>query len=319
MAALHRMSPLRVFGLLALVVTINVTPLSAQEIDQASLMQDLETLSSDAMEGRAAGSAGGAMARAHIVARLTGMGIQVDSQTFSIERGGETRTAVNVLGLVPGRDPSLTPFVVSAHYDHLGVRDGETFNGADDNGSGTAGLLAIGGALRSAPPLRTVILAFFDAEEGGLRGARAFVEVEGAEAAREAIALNLNLDMVSRSEDELYVTGTYQNPSLRPVVESVEPAAGVTVRFGHDTPQDTGSDNWVMASDHGPFHQAGIPFLYFGVEDHPDYHRATDTADKVNAAWYRASVETILRVVRQLSDDPAAVAAAIEARRGQGN
>jgi len=110
------------------------------------------------------------------------------------------------------------------------------------------------------------------------------------------------------------VAGTYQNPALKSVVEGVEAAPGVVLRLGHDSPAWQGSDNWTTASDHGPFHQAGIPFLYFGVEDHPDYHRASDTADTVDPVWYDASVETILGVVRALDDAPDAVEAARSAK-----
>jgi Zn-dependent M28 family amino/carboxypeptidase len=143
-----------------------------------------------------------------------------------------------------------------------------------------------------------MVFVAFDAEEGGLRGARHFVE--DPPVAREAIVLNVNLDMVSRSESELYVSGTYQYPQLLPFIENAAPAEPVVLRTGHDTPADTGSDNWVGASDHGAFHQAGIPFLYFGVEDHPDYHRPTDDPEKVDPAFFEAAVETIRRVIVEL-------------------
>jgi Zn-dependent M28 family amino/carboxypeptidase len=76
--------------------------------------------------------------------------------------------------------------------------------------------------------------------------------------------------------------------------------AGVTLRFGHDSPDLPPQDNWTMQSDHGAFHVAGVPFLYFGVEDHPDYHRPTDDADRINPAFYAAAVELILRAVEAL-------------------
>jgi Zn-dependent M28 family amino/carboxypeptidase len=128
-----------------------------------------------------------------------------------------------------------------------------------------------------------------------LAGARAWVGALVDPA--DSVALMINLDMVSRSERVLWVVGTYQHPELLPIVEGVESASGVELRFGHDSPEWAGPDNWVQASDHGPFHQAGVPFLYFGVEDHPDYHRPTDSADHVNPEWFAAEVETIRRVL----------------------
>jgi len=289
---------------------------NGDEVDAASLMRDLSVLAHDSMAGRFVGSDESHAARAWIVHRLRQMEVAVDSQVFEVERRGEARQGVNVYALLPGSEPAAgPPFVVSAHYDHVGVRDGRIYNGADDNASGTAALLAFAEALTARPLQRTVVLAFFDAEEGGLSGARAFVEAAG-ERIREEVALNLNLDMVSRSDEELWVAGTWQNPALRPIVEAVEPADGVALRFGHDGPEWTGSDNWSGASDHAPFNRAGVPFLYFGVEDHPDYHRPTDDVERVDSAWYRASVETILRVTRALDAATEAIAQARAARGG---
>jgi len=303
---------------LALVAISVASPLAAQEIDVGRLMTDLQVIAADSMQGRRVGTPGSAAARAYIVERLNSLQIPVDSQVFEVTRGGQTVQGINVAAMLPGTsagsgDPDTGAFAITAHYDHLGTRGDDVFNGADDNGSGTAALLSLAEALRDRPLRRTVVLVFFDAEEGGLDGARTFVERAGADL-RSEVALNLNLDMVSRSEEELWVAGTYQNPALKSVVEGVEAAPGVVLRLGHDSPAWQGSDNWTTASDHGPFHQAGIPFLYFGVEDHPDYHRASDTADKVDPVWYDASVETILGVVRALDDAPDAVEAARSAK-----
>lgn len=303
---------------LALVAISVASPLAAQEIDVDRLMTDLQVIAAHSMQGRRVGTPGSAAARAYIVERLNSLQIPVDSQVFEVTRGGQTVQGINVAAMLPGTsagsgDPDTGAFAITAHYDHLGTRGDDVFNGADDNGSGTAALLSLAEALRDRPLRRTVVLVFFDAEEGGLDGARTFVERAGADL-RSEVALNLNLDMVSRSEEELWVAGTYQNPALKSVVEGVEAAPGVVLRLGHDSPAWQGSDNWTTASDHGPFHQAGIPFLYFGVEDHPDYHRASDTADKVDPVWYDASVETILGVVRALDDAPDAVEAARSAK-----
>ncbi|MDT8368322.1 MAG: M28 family peptidase [Longimicrobiales bacterium] len=291
----------------------------AGEIDGVRLMHDLEVISADSLEGRAVGTEGNAAARGWIVSRLAGLEVEVDSQDFVVGRagGGDDLRGVNLVARLPGADPSRgAPFVISAHYDHLGVRDGEIYNGADDNASGSAALLAFAGALRDAPLDHDVLLLFLDAEERGLQGARAFLQAAGGGAA-DRFALNLNLDMVSRSSRDLWVAGTHQNPALRPIVEGVEEADGVVLRFGHDGPEWVGADNWTHASDHGPFHDAGVPFLYFGVEDHADYHRPSDDAVRVDAGWYRASVETILRVVRALDRAPGALSAAREARARQ--
>src|SRR5690606_566789 len=141
------------------------------------------------------------------------------------------------------------------------------------NASGVAALLALARHFAASPPEHTIVFAALDAEEGGLRGARAFLADPPPDA--NAIELTVNMDLVSRNErGELYAAGAHHHPSLRPHLERIAERAPVKLRLGHDSP-DLGSDDWTSQSDHGVFHAAGIPFVYFGVEDHPDYHRPT--------------------------------------------
>jgi hypothetical protein len=99
--------------------------------------------------------------------------------------------------------------------------------------------------------------------------------------------------MLARSDrNEIFAAGTYHYPWLAPPLQEVARRAGVLLRFGHDRP-GTGTDDWTLQSDHGVFHKAGIPFVYFGVEDHPDYHRPTDTADKIDPAFFRRVVDML--------------------------
>ncbi len=271
------------------------------EIDATTLMRDMSVLAHDSMQGRLVGSKESAVARRWITGRLREMGLSPRDQVFEAREGVQ---GTNVIADIPGRVGSTGRIVLTAHYDHLGVRGGEIFNGADDNASGTAGVLAIASVLAQAPLAHDVTVILFDGEEGGLRGARAYVESLELAGRLGEVALNVNLDMVSRSEEALWVIGTHQNPTLRPLIELIDPVPRVVLHFGHDTPADTGSDNWVSASDHGPFHAAGVPFLYFGVEDHPDYHRSTDDVEKVDPVWYAGSIETILRALRVLDGSP---------------
>ena len=126
-------------------------------------------------------------------------------------------------------------FVVSAHYDHLGIRDGVIYPGADDNASGVAVLLELAAYCRKNPFRRSIVFAAFDAEEGGLNGARAFVA--SPPIAKDRIALNVNLDMVSRSDKrEIYIAGTFHTPDLKAPLEKVAKTARVKVLFGHDRP-----------------------------------------------------------------------------------
>jgi Zn-dependent M28 family amino/carboxypeptidase len=133
----------------------------------------------------------------------------------------------------------------------------------------------------------------------GLLGARAFVASPPIPLAR--IAANVNLDMVSRNDrDELYAAGAAHYPQMRPLLEGLIPDALVTLRLGHDS--GGGSADWTSQSDHGAFHAVRIPFVYFGVEDHPDYHKPTDTADRIHPGFYHRAVRTIAGFVSRLAD-----------------
>jgi Peptidase family M28 len=272
-------------------------------IDSARLMTDLRALSADSMEGRRTGTPGGERARRYLDRAFAGTGLAPVGGEFRhpFGEGGEGgEGGVNFIGRIAGRDTSRV-IVLSAHYDHLGIRNGQIYNGADDNASGTAAVLEIARHFAHTRPAHTLLFVAFDAEEQGLRGARAFVAAPPVPL--QAIAIDVNLDMVSRNEKgELWVAGTRHSPFLRPFAEHLAADAPVTLRIGHDSP-GTGSDDWTDASDHGPFHDAKIPFLYFGVEDHPDYHRPTDDADRIEPQFYIHAVETILSAVEALDRD----------------
>ena len=106
--------------------------------------------------------------------------------------------------------------------------------------------------------------------------------------------------MVSRNDaNEIFAAGTYHTPWLKPIVEDVQRRSAVKILFGHDRPivKAGGVEDWTSQSDHGVFHDAGIPFLYFGVADHADYHQPTDTADKVNPQFFGDVADTIVEAV----------------------
>jgi len=286
-------------------------PAFAERLDHQTLVADARALSADAMDGRAAGTEGGAKARAYILERFSQIGLRPigDGQgegrfehPFIAPAKGTPRgfaEAVNLIGFVPGSAPGV--MVLTAHYDHLGAKDGEIFNGADDNASGVATLLAIAADLVANPPRHPVIIAALDAEELGKRGAEAFVQRPPTPLS--GVALNVNLDMVARADKgEIYAAGTYHYPFLTPYVAAIDKAAPLDVRTGHDRPED-GVLDWTDQSDHAAFHLRGVPFVYFGVEDHADYHKPSDTFDKIDRKTFIESAETIAYAVRLLDEN----------------
>ncbi|KQS54314.1 peptidase M28 [Brevundimonas sp. Leaf363] len=276
--------------------------------DYAQLLEDVRVLSADDMQGRDTGSEGGARARAYIIGRLEALGVAPSSmgREQPFEAAGHTRegpktfNGVNILGQIPGTRVGGRWIVVTAHYDHVGVNDGQIFNGADDNASGVATMLELARRLKAQAPEHSVLFVAFDGEERGLIGAKRFVEAPPFPL--DSITLNLNFDMTARAETDnhLWVTGTYQHPELRPLLASIPASGAISLAFGKDTPQDLEENNWVDASDHGAFHAAGVRFLYMGVDYHPDYHRPTDDFDKIQPAVFAGSTELAIAAFRAL-------------------
>jgi hypothetical protein len=274
----------------------------------AQLLEDVRILSADDMQGRDTGAPGGAMARAYIIDRLESLGVVAPpmgrEQPWEMQgrtrEGPKTFNGVNFIGVIPGTRVTDRYIVVTAHYDHVGVNDGQIFNGADDNASGVATMLALAAELKRQAPEHSVLIVALDGEERGLLGAKHFVEAPPVPLT--SVTMNLNFDMIARAETDgrLWVTGTYQNPTLRPILESIPANGAVALAFGKDTPQDTGEDNWVDASDHAAFHHAQIPFLYLGVNYHPDYHRPSDDFERITPSVFISATELSIASFRAL-------------------
>lgn len=274
------------------------------DVDVAALLDDVRTLAAPAFEGRRTGTAGSRKAQAYLLQRFQSLGLtpfgagyaQPFSFTHHSFRGlfaqGKTYQvaypqASNIVGYIRGSAAPRQYLVVSAHYDHLGVQDGQVYPGADDNASGVAAMLAIAAQFKRHPPLHTIVFAAFDAEELGLRGSRAFLAA--LPFPQDGLRMNLNLDMLAHNDsNQIFVAGTHRYGFLAPYVAQAAGRSTLQVLPGHDRPQLIAGlvEDWTDSSDHGPFHQAGIPFLYFGVADHPDHHRPSDTFEHINQPFF---------------------------------
>jgi len=260
-------------------------------VDADRLMADVRVLAADDMEGRAFGQPGGDRARDHVAAAFAQAGLEPLEGGWLRPFTARGIAGENVVGVVRGQTVPDQWIVVTAHYDHEPVEAGEIFNGADDNASGTAALIELARLLRDHPPRHSVMFVALDGEEAGLLGARAFVA--DPPVPLDAMVLNINLDMVSRGDNGiLWVVGTRLYPDLIPVIDSLPQQPGVERRFGYDDPAVRGRNNWVNLSDQAAFHARGVPFIFFSVDDHADYHRPTDDADRINIDWYRGAVQT---------------------------
>jgi len=266
------------------------------QIDSLLLIKDIRTLSSVEFAGRRPGTPEHQKSVDYITDRFASLGLQKVNGSYIAEFPiNDTLTGKNLLAIIPGK--SEKTIVISGHYDHLGFRRGELHPGADDNASGASGLLAIAAYYADKTPNHTLLFISFDAEEMGLRGARHFVD--NPPFPLERIILNINMDMISRNdENRLIACGTHHSPHLLPFVERGGNGF-VQLIAGYDVP-GTGRNDWTMQSDQGAFFRKNIPFIYFGVEDHPDYHTPRDTFENIQPQFFYQATNVILNVIKDL-------------------
>jgi len=289
---------------LLLAVGCNAVKTSNLPAHSDQLLKDVQTLSSDAFEGRKTGTKGAELARNYISKRFKEIGLKsfplLNSYQQSFTFSGIDDPKIlgrNMIGYIPGSSSKV--IVISAHYDHLGIINGKIFNGADDNASGVAGMLKIAAHYAKSKPNYTLIFAAFDAEEFGRKGSEYFVGHLPIDVKR--IRLNINLDMISHNDKgELYASGTYKNPQLKNYIVTTIP--DLKILFGHDNPK-LGIDDWTEQSDQAAFNNKNIPFVYFGVEDHKDYHKSTDTFENINQEFFINAANGILEITDNFDKD----------------
>ena len=276
-----------------------------ERVTIADLKRHCVTLASDALEGREAGANGGKAACAylqtelHKVSGISAAGTSGWLQEFAPDYR-------NVLAVLPGSDPELSKevIVIGAHYDHVGRGNqtnsfgpfGHIHNGADDNASGTAALLELIDAFTSLTPAprRTVLFAFWDAEEVGLLGSKHWVRHPTRPL--NDIRLTLNVDMLGRlREGKLTVMGWRSAAGLRARLTAVNPQGDLHYLY---TP------TVIADSDHYSFYEAGIPSIHFDTGKHEDYHRPSDDADKLNYEGIQRLSEMVFRLALTAANDP---------------
>ena len=205
----------------------------------------------------------------------------------------------NVGAVLPGRK-SDEIVILSAHYDHLGVRKNRVYPGADDNASGVALMLEIARHLanRKTPPERTIAFIGFDLEERLLWGSRWFAA--NPPWPLEQVKLFITADMVSRSLGNLplptvFCLGSEHAPQLRTVLDRVGAPKGLEVAR-------LGVDLIGTRSDYGPFRDRKVPFLFFSTGEHPDYHSTRDTPERVDYPKLARVSNLVLAVLSEVAD-----------------
>lgn len=275
-----------------IIVKPEVKELSFDEIldtiKVADVKKYVEDLSSKDFDGRGTGTEGNKKAAQYICNHLDKLKIPYQRQTFNT-RGVSTDNII--ANIVPKNSKSDTVIVIGAHFDHLGSRGSTYYPGADDNASGTAGLMAIATALNHYKDKlqHTVSLQFYSAEEWGLIGSEYYTNNPMLPLDNPNIKKHIamiNLDMIgylrgnySETENTTSYRDTdefmecYSSVDLRGIVSDLSSKYKFSTKISGYRPG---------GSDHAPFYRKGIPVVFLHTGSHPHYHKITDTPEKLN-------------------------------------
>jgi hypothetical protein len=293
----------------------STTPSPATTPDSAAIRRDIDHLANPELAGRLTGTPGNDSAAAFLGRRYASLGLRAVSPNYlqhfvarppAHSGVSPSLPTQNVFAVLPGTDRALQGqyVIVGAHFDHLGTSTdgaldpearGAVRRGADDNASGTAAVLELARLFARSPARRSIIFVNFSGEEQGLLGSQYFAEHMPVPI--DSIDAMLNFDMVGRlRNDKLIVYGVATATELPALLDSANRLTHLAIAAQGDG---------FGPSDHSSFYAKNIPVLHFFTDLHDDYHRATDTPDKINAAGEARVVQLAERVLRAIADRPA--------------
>lgn len=282
-----------------------------------TLQEDVVFLAADDLGGRAIGTEGEQKAAEYLAKEFEKLGLQPKGtegffQSFTVSKpsnpheeavigtDGEGITGRNVVAFLDKKADKT--IVIGAHFDHLGMGgqgslhrgDSAIHNGADDNASGTAALLALAEILKYEELKNNILFIAFSGEENGLWGSNYFVKNPTIDL--KTVNYMINMDMVGRLNEEksLAINGVGTSPSFVPVFDQINA----------DSLKLVTSESGVGPSDHTSFYLQDLPVLHFFTGQHEDYHKPSDDSDKINYEGLVKVVRYISRVVTSLDAEP---------------
>lgn len=270
------------------------------EIDVSNLKEHLYILASDTLEGRKTGEKGQKIAAKYIADQYRELGISppVGYDNYYQEiphkfiKQESNSSSENVIAYIRGNEKPDELLIISAHYDHLGKKGDEIYNGADDNASGTSAVLAIAKAFKKAEldgngPKRSILFLHLTGEEEGLYGSK-YYTVHPIFPLSSTVC-NLNIDMVGRIDKKhknnpnyVYLIGADKLSSdLHKLSEDVNNKY-IGLKLDYTYNEENDPNRFYYRSDHYNFAKNKIPIIFYFNGVHKDYHKPTDTPDKIN-------------------------------------
>lgn len=296
-----------------------------QEVSETNLNKNLFVIASDEMEGRDTGTEGQKKAGKYMIEHYKKLGIPypkgaqsyyqpIPAEFFVRPFSPKLPPSENIWAFIEGSEKPEEILVISAHYDHVGLRNGEVYNGADDDGSGTVALMEIARLFQKAKkegfgPKRSVLILHVTGEEHGLHGSRFYAE--NPLFPIENTIANINIDMIGRrgygkedNDNYIYVIGSDRLSSdLHQISEMAnQKYVGLELDYKYNDLNDP--NRFYYRSDHYNFAKKGIPAIFYFNGVHDDYHKPTDTPDKVDYPLLTKRTQLAFGLAFELANHP---------------
>lgn len=302
-------------------ITTDLAVNYAATITASDLKKHLYIIASDEFEGRKTGEAGQKKAAKYLVDYYKAMNISspdginyLQNIPVNYFKGRSKNDSENVLAFIPGTEKPNEIIVISAHYDHIGIINNQIHNGADDDGSGTVAVLEIAEAFKKASkngigPKRSILFINFTGEEIGLMGAKYYVE-NPILPLLNTVA-NLNIDMIGRVDAKytdnpnyVYIIGADKlSTELHQISEKVNKTYTNLV-FDYTFNDENDPNRFYYRSDHYQFAKNNIPIIFYFNGVHEDYHKPTDTVDKINFDLLAKRAQLVFYTAWELANRP---------------
>ena len=298
-----------------------------QRIKLKDLKKNLYVIASDEMEGRDTGSPGQKKAGEYIINFYKDLGIsfpknltsyyqKVPSSYMNKRGGGNLPDSENILAFIEGSEKPEEIIVISAHYDHVGTKNGVVYNGADDDGSGTVAVMQIAKAFQSAKkagngPKRSILFLHVTGEEHGLFGSSYYSDNPVFPLENTVADLNIDMigrdDIANRGKNYVYVIGSEMLSSELKIINEAanKKTNNLELNYKYDDPKDP--DRLYYRSDHYNFAKHGIPVAFFFDGIHEDYHKSTDDVDKIDFPLLQKRTQLVFATAWELANREARI------------
>jgi len=298
-----------------------------KEIKGDNLKKNLYVIASDEMEGRDTGSPGQKKAGEYMIAYYKSLGIsypkvlgsyyQKVPSDFMKKRGGNNLPdSENILAFIEGSEKPDEVVVISAHYDHVGTKNGVVYNGADDDGSGTVAVMEIAKAFQSAKkagngPKRSILFLHVTGEEHGLFGSEYYTDHPVFPLASTVV--DLNIDMIGRDDPQnrgkqyVYVIGSEMLSSELKVINEAanKKTNNLELNYAYDDPKDP--QQLYYRSDHYNFAKNNVPVAFFFDGIHEDYHKPTDDVEKIDYSLLQKRTQLVFATAWEIANREARI------------